>query len=416
MRYFIIVAFFFYAIINLNAQIKLPEKLSLKEAESIAMENNPEIKKAFHSINSAKGKFWQGISPQQPELNFSYDFVPLGTGLKNFDERTIEINQSFEFPLLTYYKGKQFDNGISLSEIEYNETTLSVLKEVRADFISLEEKMMLIKIKEENLNVAKDFKEKSAIRFNVGEANNIEKLTADVQYTQALNELEVSKNNFKVSLNELLYSMGIKNYNYSYLPEITDSLVYRPFTISLESLIELTSNNNYALKIAETKKLSSELSKKVAISSYLPGFSIGYKRQAMSNINDFYGINFGITIPLWFLFDQKGKIQEAEAEIKISENEFEGKHIEIMAEVKKTCLNIQNSEKQIQLYRQTLLPQAEEIYRTANASYNAGEISYLELLQAKQTLIAAKENYIYALKEYNLNLIELEKLIGKKLF
>ncbi len=87
-----------------------------------------------------------------------------------------------------------------------------------------------------------------------------------------------------------------------------------------------------------------------------------------------------------------------------------------MSTARKAYINLKNSEKQILLFSNTLIPESEEIFRVANASYRIGEITYIEFLQAKQTLITTKESYISALRDYNLNLIELEKSIGRKLF
>lgn len=401
---------------NIIAQDNLPQRISLSDAERIAITNKPEFKKGANKISSAKGKYFSGISPQMPELSLNYDFVPLGTGLGNYEERSIELNQSIEFPLKTIYKGKQLNNAIDLIKAENEVTYLNVINDVRRAYIILLEKQALIKIAEENLSVANEFKIKSTIRFNVGEATNLEKLTSDVQYTQALNNLDVLKNHYKIALSELFYSIGLKDNLNNYNPEIADSLTYILFDESIDNVLQKAKKTNPSLLFFELKKSNTIIGKKIALSSYLPDFTFGYKRQSINGVNNYYGVNFGISVPLWFMFDQRGKIEEANAEIKISENEFDETYISVINLAKKAYVNLKNSEKQILLYKNTLIPESEEIYRVANASYQIGEITYLEFLQAKQTLISTKEYYISALKEYSLNLIELEKAIGKKLF
>jgi outer membrane protein TolC len=69
----------------------------------------------------------------------------------------------------------------------------------------------------------------------------------------------------------------------------------------------------------------------------------------------------------------------------------------------------------VKLYLSDILPQAEEVYRSASASYDAGEITYLEYLQARQTLINAKSNYINVLFSYNLSIYTLEETVGQSL-
>ena len=75
----------------------------------------------------------------------------------------------------------------------------------------------------------------------------------------------------------------------------------------------------------------------------------------------------------------------------------------------------ENNLKQVKLYVSDILPQAEEIYRTAIKSYEAGEITYIEFLQAKQTLINSRNNYINILFNYNRSIFTIEEIVGKSL-
>ncbi len=416
MKHIICLLIFIFAFRVVPAQDELPQRISLTDAERLAKEHNPTLKKGLNRIESAEGKYLSGVSPRMPELSLSYDFVPNGSSLSNYEERSLEINQGIEFPLKTVYKGNQLNNAIDIIKAENSAGVLSVLSEVRKAYIALLEKQSLIKIAEENCSVTEEFKNKSTIRFNVGEATNLEKLTADVQYAQSLNNLEVLKNKYTIALTELLYAIGLKKGYENYNPLLSDSLIYIPFNESLESVIQKALSSNPMLFLSELKRSNSQIGKKIAITSYLPDFVIGYKSQSINGVNDYYGINLGISLPLWFLFDQKGKIKEADAEMKISENEYNESQLNVISFARKAYINLKNSEKQITLFKATLIPESEEIFRVANASYLTGDITYLEFLQAKQILISTKESFISALKDYNINLIELEKATGRKLF
>jgi outer membrane protein, heavy metal efflux system len=416
MKYLICFIFILFTFNIILSQEKLPGVISLQDAEKLALANNPGLKKNSSRISSAEGKYLVGISPQMPELSITYDFVPVGTGLGNYEERSIELNQNIEFPLKTIYKSELLNNSIDIVRAENDVAYVNILNDVRRAYIMLLEKSELVKIAEENCNVAFEFKTKSAIRFNAGEAANLEKMTADVQYAQALSSLEILKNQYKIALNDLLFSIGIKEYSNNYNPQLSDSLMYIPFNESLESVLIKTKSSNPSLILSGFKINNAVIGRKISKSSFLPDFTIGYKRQSIYGVNNFYGINFGITLPLWFMFEQRGKTEEANSELKISESESDEIFIGVVNSAKKGYMNLKNSEKQILLYKNTLIPESEEIYRIANAGYQLGDNTYVELLQAKQILISTKENYISVLKEYNLNLLELEKVIGKKLF
>lgn len=398
------------------AQDNLPQRMSVSDAERITKEHNLTLKKGLNRITSAEGKLLSGVSPQMPEISLNYDFVPNGKGLSSYEERSLEINQGIEFPLKTVYKSEQLGSAIDIIRAENEIEGLNVLSEVRKAYVILLANQWFVRIAEENLTVAEEFRNKSTIRFNVGEATHLEKLTAEVQYAQALNNLEVLKNQYRNAVTDLLTAIGVKSVSGNYEPVLIDSLMYIPYSGSLESVMEKTLRTNPVLYLSELRKTGSQIGRKLAVSSYLPDFTVGYKTQAINGVNDYYGINLGITVPLWFLLDQRGKVKEANAEIKISENEYDETYLNVMSAARKAYINLKNSEKQILLFSNTLIPESEEIFRVANASYRIGDITYLEFLQAKQTLISTKESYVSALKEYNINLIELEKSIGRKLF
>lgn len=74
-----------------------------------------------------------------------------------------------------------------------------------------------------------------------------------------------------------------------------------------------------------------------------------------------------------------------------------------------------NNLQQVSLYQEHILPQAEEVYRSASASYDAGEITYIEYLQARQTIISSEKNYTEALLNYYRSIFSLEEIVGQKL-
>jgi cobalt-zinc-cadmium resistance protein CzcA len=120
-------------------------------------------------------------------------------------------------------------------------------------------------------------------------------------------------------------------------------------------------------------------------------------------------------VPLWFLFEQRGTIQEATANHSISESNLVQTKNEIILRLKNAYTDYTNNQKQLKTYIHDIIPQAEEVYRTAKRSFDEGELSYLEYMQAKQLMINARENYITALFNYNQTLIMLEEIIGKNL-
>jgi heavy metal efflux system protein len=99
----------------------------------------------------------------------------------------------------------------------------------------------------------------------------------------------------------------------------------------------------------------------------------------------------------------------------VAKSDLQAAHNAVYAKTQDAFAEFKHGESQVHLYLDEIIPQAEEIYRTAVKSYEAGEITYIEFLQAQQTLINSRGSYVDALLSYNLSIITIEESIGKTL-
>jgi outer membrane protein TolC len=381
----------------------------------MGLKNNPAIKSAQENISAAKGRFWSGISLPAPEVGVSYEYTPINTGLKNFGERTFEVSQFIEFPSNYFLKGSRFGKEEEIAFYRLKLTEVIVAAQIKSAYFNVLAKLELLGIAEENLNIAEDFAKKAGIRYNVGEGTNLERLTAKVQFTEASNNLEIAKNELKTAFAELNYSIGYGKRT-DEIFTLADSLSYSAADeFTFEELNNLSLTANQQIKISELNVSASSLDKSLAWSSLLPNFNLSYFKQTRDGDNGYYGASFGMSVPLWFLFENRGQIQEASANVNIAESELQLVKNEVYLRLRSAFNDYENDLKQVKLYLSDILPQAEEVYRSASASYDAGEITYLEYLQARQTLINAKSNYINVLFSYNLSIYTLEETVGQSL-
>jgi outer membrane protein TolC len=253
------------------------------------------------------------------------------------------------------------------------------------------------------------------VRKNVGEGTVLEQLTANVQKTQAQNSVEISANELKIAVNELQLLLGTPKNEMMNELMLLDSIVFKPNQFSLEELYQMAMASNILLKSGSIRRDIASKEYSLAWSSLLPSFSASYFRQSQNGNAGLYGVSLGVSIPLWFLFDQRGQIQTAAATSTIAEHEFVLLQNSIAVAVKTAYYEMVNNERQVSLYRTEILPQAAEILRSAQASYDAGDITYLEFLQARQTAVQAKASYIDVQFSYHVSMAKLEQIIGRPL-
>lgn len=404
-----------FSVSILNGQQGMNKELTLDEAIEIGLKNNPEIKSAQENISAAKGRFWSGISLPSPEAGISYEYTPVNTSLRNFSERTFEVSQSFEFPSNYFLRGSKFNKEEDIAYYRFEQTQIGITAQIKSAYYNTLAKKELQGIAEENRKIAEDFSKKAEIRYNVGEGTNLERLTAKVQFTEASNNLEVAKNELRTANSELNFVLGYGKRT-DEIFTLADSLTFTPTEkLTFEELYNLSLSVNQQIKISELNVSTSSIDKSLAWSSLLPNFNLAYFRQTRDGDNGFYGASFGISVPLWFLFENRGQIQEATANVNIAESELQLVKNEVYLRLRSAFNDYENDLRQVNLYISDILPQAEEVYRSATASYDAGEITYIEFLQARQTLIGAYSNYTNVLFNYYRSIFTLEETVGQNL-
>ena len=409
---YLFVSFCIYC--NMYGQLTQVKELSLNNAIEIALKKNPELNSSFEKINASKGKFWSSISLPMPEVGISYEFIPKNLKLNNYSEKTLEIKQSMDFPTNYFLRGAKSNKETGIAEYEHKANVQTIILKIKSAYFNALAKAQAIKTAGENLAITEDFYKKACIRYDVGEGTNLEKLTAKVQYTEALNNLDVLKNQMSLAFAEINFALGYgKNNGQEFI--LSDSLTDSSFDYTFEKLVDISDKSNPAIKASELKQKSASIDKLLAWSNLLPGFNFSYLKQFRDGDNGFYGASFGISIPLWFMLDQRGKIEESSALESVSGSEFEQVKNAVYLKIKSMFTDYKNSEKQVQLYKNEILPQSVEVFQTASKSYDAGEITYLEYLQAKQILINSRSNYINILLNYNLALASLEEAVGENL-
>jgi outer membrane protein, heavy metal efflux system len=310
------------------------ERLSLKDAINSAHKYNPQLHSSSNQIDAERGRFWRGISPPLPSIRVSYDYIPKRSSIKQFGERTVEISQSLDFPTNIFFRGLQLSSQVSIAEAEHSLASAAITSQVKILYHNVLAKQKKIELAEENFSIAEDFAHKAEIRYNLGEATNLERLTANVQRTQAQNVLDLARNDLKISLDDFYVVLGRSKEEQNNTIILTDSLVYKPITETLEQLIEKAYAVNPQFKAASNRVSVASIGRTLAWSSFLPNLNASYYRQTVGGNSDFYGVSLGISIPIWFLFDQRGQIQEATANLNIAESNLQYLNNLIAVEIK----------------------------------------------------------------------------------
>ena len=83
------------------------------------------------------------------------------------------------------------------------------------------------------------------------------------------------------------------------------------------------------------------------------------------------------------------------------------------SEVRDLASKIEIAKNKIELYKTSLMPILQSSIEVSLSSFSSGKGDFMVLLDNQRILVEAKMNYYKALVEYNMNVADLERFVGR---
>lgn len=256
-----------------------------------------------------------------------------------------------------------------------------------------------------------------SVRFQLGSISETDARQSKLEAGTMLNDVHSSEGDLQDALVQLLLFQGSKNME---LPDsIAGELSFPKREFDLQSLVVTAQNNRAdlqaALKSRELSRNNLRLAK--ANRAIDLGISIGgsYSSEVLNEIAPapaFKGIMAGISVPLKFSNTNKGELKAAQLAVQRSEMQYEAVELQISSEVAQAYNRYKITCRQVEHFNTGLLDDAETIFKQKVYSYEHGETSILELLNAQRTYNDVRVNYAETLYNCAVAWVELERVCG----
>lgn len=129
--------------------------------------------------------------------------------------------------------------------------------------------------------------------------------------------------------------------------------------------------------------------------------------------DDPVSLRVGLNLPI-FGDRYAGIDQQARALLRVATLEHDDFRARLFADIELELFNLQDSTRQMTLYRDNLLPRVREALRITQASYRAGTAVLLSVIDNERTLLAFDTAYWRAVRDHLLSTARLTALIGGK--
>jgi outer membrane protein TolC len=129
---------------------------------------------------------------------------------------------------------------------------------------------------------------------------------------------------------------------------------------------------------------------------------------------DAWIVNVGVDLPLWFSKNDARKA-EAAARVRAAESSYVDAKNRLEAFVEELVFEYSDALRKMQLYRDGLIPKAEQALNTSYTAYQAAEADFLYVLDAQRELLAFELELERARSNLATRRAEIEMVIGKGL-
>ena len=377
--------------------------LTREQAIQIALENNLGLKSSQLQVEENQYLENTGWDLGKTTIYYGYDENNLAENGNPLD--VFGIQQSIPFPtsLSANTKVKRFETELARVDLKIQEKSVS--QKVSLAFEEVLYHQNRLGQYEYLDSLYGTFAAATERRFELGESNYLEKLTAEAKYLgltakkeQVRRDIEMSMEKLKVLL-QTEESVKISNGPMTKLP------------LAYSNWQELSSNHE-GLNYQRLKEDRSSANLRLSRNQFLPDLNIEYFRGygTGENAEQFNGYQFGLSLPLFFnsqrATTQSLKIgtERASTEMLTYEKQLQSLYIQLIAALDKY-------DQTIEYYEDTGLKMADELQDLARKSYLSGESGYLEYVQSLDNARQINLGYLDNLFQYNRVVLEINYLI-----
>ena len=373
-----------------------PEPLTLNELLETAYANNLEMEISSLTIEQAEASINTAYQFDKTNVFYNKDETNLG-----FNEEALQVwgvEQSFLFPTVYQLDKKILSQQIDKVSLENQMLKNQLTKEVTQSYYELLYLSNKVSVYHYLDSLYQDFEKGTARKFELGESNYLEKITAAAKQQQVNLNLKAAKNQEQLALNSLQKWVGadigtIKK-------ETLRKLVLKVLSFENTTVFE------QGIQQQELRRLETSRTKQ----SLLPDFNLSYFQGFSTDYAQKYnGFQVGVEIPLFF-FGTKAKVQKAKIAQEIQEVSSKHSQREWNSIRSQLLLELELYQQVLEQYESQGKNWATEIKKMAQQSYQNGEIDFFDYIQSLENAKEIELQYLENLNAYNQTIIALNYL------
>jgi cobalt-zinc-cadmium resistance protein CzcA len=364
---------------------------------SKAIQNNKGIKAAQLQVDKAKANIKTANTFDKTNIYYSYDQNNLA--LNNEPLRVFGVQQRFAFPTVYGAQKKAFSSEFEKEkanfEIQKNKLSLAVAKSYQ-HIVYLQHQEKLYQYLD---SLYQNFSKASDRRFELGETNYLEKITAQAKFRQIRTKLSQIENDKKAQY-ELLQS----------LLQTDETIVVKsnkiaPFSSSMDETSKM-------LYTAHLESITSNYKSQIMLQKqhWLPDINVDYFQGRNNGLSQsLYGFQIGVAVPILFS-GQVAKSKVAQLELQSWEQQKLNEATKIEKYITQKKNELVKHQEAINYYNSYGKKLSDEIIKVGNNSYKHGEIDFFQYIQSLENATTIQVDHLDTILQFNQTQLDLQYL------
>jgi outer membrane protein TolC len=270
---------------------------------------------------------------------------------------------------------------------------------------------------EKNIAILDDLSRFNETMYGVGKGMQQDVLKAQLERIR-MEEMRISLGQKRRSLIAALNSLASRPAEAAIF--VDSSLELTPLTLAASELEELAGANRPLLRVIAAREEKAKAMRSLAARELYPDFtvSVEYMQRDSSTMDqdgfDMYAAGVTFNIPLQHE-RRRAMVAESESDGRMFSAERGTVMNSIRLGIADSLAKLEGSRELARLYREGIIPQAEQTLAAVMSAYRAGREGFMAVLESRLVLFNLERDYSETMAEHQMQLARLEAIVGTSL-
>ncbi|HKI45294.1 MAG TPA: TolC family protein [Balneolales bacterium] len=393
-------------------------QVHLQDLVNQLLENNPQLQSMRFDQQSAEAAIPAVGALPDPVLGLNLLNLPVNSFSMDQEPMTgkqITLMQHFPFPGKLDIKQDIARKEAVVREEKIHEMRNQLVNQLKTVYYELFYVDQALKTVRKSKVIIKQLISVAETKYSVGKGLQQDVLRAQLELSSLMDK-EISLRQKRSSL------AGKLNTLINEPPENPVGMISEPGVLPIEySLYQLKEQADaHSPLLGAWQAVIDQSNRKVALAKkqIYPDFSVGLaytQRDHLSNGGkgyDFVSAMFSISLPIYYKRKQNQQVQEMKLMRSSVEERYQNVRNTVYQNLQDTYTSLQKNQQLVDLYKNGVVPQAQQSFKSAMSAYQNDKVDFLSLLNSELALFNMQLTYYRALSDYNQNISDLEAVTG----